>query len=182
MVWLALALGCATAGSPPGPNGSTHPHAFYPLEVGNAWSYDVDTGEASTTLAVTRVESRDGNDAHVRTGRKVVRYELLADGVRTVPEGAWLFRAPLVVGAEWSAPGDRHARLVAVDAEVTTPAGSFERCLEVLEVGGELDLEIRTVYCPHVGPVLVESTMRSNVSERSLKVTATLRGYEVSPR
>ena len=155
---------------------------MYPLEAGNAWSYDVDTGEASTTLAVTRVEAREGDQARVRTGTKVVRYELAPEGLRTLPDGAWLFRTPFAIGAEWAAPGGRIARIVSVDAVAETPAGSFEGCLQILETGGELDLEIRTVYCPGVGPVSVESTMRSNVSERSLTVRATLRGYEVSPQ
>lgn len=182
MLGLALASGCATAGSPGDEAAARESHVFYPLESGNAWSYDVDTGDASTTLAVTRVEGRDGTEARVRTGAEVVRYEVLEDGIRTVPEGAWLFRAPLVVGSEWPAPGGRHAQVVSIDAEVTAPAGSFEGCLDVLETGGELDLEIRTVYCPGVGPVRVESTMRSSVSERRLTVTATLRGYRVTPR
>jgi hypothetical protein len=182
MLGWALASGCATAGGAPDAAVAPEPHAFYPLESGNAWSYDVDTGDASTTLAVTRVEGRDGMEARVRTGAEVVRYEVLEDGIRTVPEGAWLFRAPFVVGSEWPAPGGRRAQVVSIDAEVSAPAGSFEGCLDVLETGGDLDLEIRTVYCPGVGPVRVESTMRSSVSERSLTVTATLRGYQVTPR
>jgi len=51
----------------------------------------------------------------------------------------------------------------------------------VSETGGKLELEVQTVYCASVGPVLVESTMRSNVSDRALTVSARLRGYEVSP-
>ncbi len=180
VIWVSLSYGCATTPAPSDPRKGSDPHAMYPLQAGNAWSYDVDTGESSTTLAITRVEERDGAEARVRTGTEVVRYELAPEGVRTLPDGAWLFRTPFTVGATWTARGGRAASIVTVDAVAKTPAGSFEGCLEVLETGGNLDLEIRTIYCPGVGPVSVASTLRSDVSDRSLTVTATLRGYDVS--
>jgi hypothetical protein len=180
-VWLWLSAGCATAPAPAGETVEIDPHAMYPLEEGNAWSYDIDTGQAATTLAITRVEKRSGSEAHVRTGRKLVFYELVPEGIRLARGGAWLLRTPFELGAKWDAPGGRAARIVAVDRLAQTHAGTFDGCIEVLETGGELDLEVRTVYCPGVGPVSVASTMRSNVSERSLTVTAKLRGYQVSP-
>jgi hypothetical protein len=157
------------------------PLDFYPLRAGNAWSYDVDTGEPSTTLAVTRVEAFDGSIAELRTGESVVRYEVVSDGIRLRGADAWLIRAPLRVGATWPAPGGRSAELVSTGIVAETPAGRFDDCLEVREAGGKLDLEVRTVYCRGVGPTSVKSTMRSNVSTRSLTVTAHLRGYDVSP-
>jgi hypothetical protein len=157
------------------------PTELYPLDTGNAWSYDVDTGEASTTLAITRVEAFDGRIAEVHTGRTVVRYEVLAEGIRVPPGDEWLLRAPLVEGATWPGRGGWTARLISTDTSVETPAGSFDGCVEVLETGGKLELEVRTVYCAGVGPVWLASTMHSNVSDRAVTVSAKLRGYEVSP-
>jgi hypothetical protein len=157
------------------------PSELYPLHAGNAWSYDVDTGEASTTLATVRVEAFDGHIAEVHTGRSVVRYEVLDEGIRVPPGDAWLLRAPLVEGATWPGRGGRAARVVSTDTTTETPAGTFDRCLEVLETGGQLELEVRTVYCPGVGPVWLGSTMHSNVSDRVVTVSAKLRGYDVSP-
>jgi hypothetical protein len=157
------------------------PSDLYPLQSGNAWSYDVDTGEASTTLAITRVEAFDGRIAEVHTGHAIVRYEVLAEGIRVPPGDVWLVRAPLVEGAIWPGRGGRTARLISISARVETGAGSFDRCVEVLETGGKRELEVRTVYCPGVGPVSVGSTMRSNVSDRFVTVSAQLRGYDVSP-
>jgi hypothetical protein len=71
--------------------------------------------------------------------------------------------------------------VVSTDTTTETPAGTFDRCLEVLETGGQLELEVRTVYCPGVGPVWLGSTMHSNVSDRVVTVSAKLRGYDVSP-
>lgn len=183
--WMAalsfcLLAGCTASSAPAPTRAMLGPLDYYPLLAGNAWSYDVDTGEPSTTLAITRVEGVDGGVAQVRTAKAIVHYEVLPDGIRVPPADAWLIRTPLRPGATWPAPGGRTAELVAVDAVAETPAGSFEGCAEVREVGGKLELEVRTVYCPGVGPVSVTSTMRSSVSERTLTVSARLRGYSVS--
>jgi hypothetical protein len=177
-----LCFVAACAGHNPAASSRTtfDPTDLYPLQTGNAWSYDVDTGEPPTTLGITRVEAFDGRIAEVHTGRAVVRYEVLQEGIRVPPGDAWLIRAPLVEGATWPGRGGRTARLNAVDVSVVTPAGTFDRCIEVVETGGRLELEVRTVYCPHVGPVRVSSTMRSNVSDRVVTVSAELRGYDVT--
>jgi hypothetical protein len=178
----ALCLGAAcVAKSPPPPSGNRIDATdFYPLQAGNAWSYDVDTGDPFTTLAVTRVEAFDGRIAEVHTGDAIVHYEVRGEGVRVPSEDAWLIRAPLEPGATWPARGGRTARLVSIHAVASSGAGSFERCVEVLETGGRLDLEVRTIYCHGVGPVSVESTMRSDLSDRVVTVSASLRGYQVS--
>ena len=182
VLWLPLMTACASTSDPTPASAVLRPLDFYPLRAGNAWSYDVDTGERSTTLAVTRVETFDGSIAKVRTAEAVVRYEVLPDGIRVPAADAWLIRAPIVLGATWPGLGGRTAKLVSTDVVAETLAGRFDRCIEVSEVGGELELDVSTVYCPGVGPVSVTSTMRSNVSERVLTVSARLRGYSVSPR
>ena len=175
-----LAIGCASRAVPSTADAAIDPRDFYPFDEGNAWSYDVDTGEGSTTLAVARVDAFDGRVADVRTGQAVVRYEVGADGIRIPSEQAWLLRTPLREGATWMSRGGRTARVVSTRARAQTSAGDFDGCIEIFETGGELGLEVTTVYCPGVGPVSVQSTMRSEVSERTLTVTARLRGYEVS--
>jgi len=171
---------CASTMRPAAPK-PIEPRDLYPLETGNAWSYDVDTGESSTTLAVSRVETFDGRIAEVRTAQNLLRYEVLPEGIRVPPGDEWVLRAPFERGATWPGRGGRTARLVSMGLRVETRAGAFEDCVLVSETGGELELEVRTVYCPRVGPVSVESTMRSNLSDRTLTVSAELRGYEISP-
>lgn len=175
-----LIASCATNAAPPQTRATVEPLDLYPLRVGHAWSYDVDTAEPTTTLAITRVEAFDGRIASVRNANALVRYEVGPDGIRLAASDAWLLRAPLDEGATWPAPGGRTAELVSRSASVQTPAGEFEGCFEVFETGGKLELEVRTVYCPGVGPVLVASTMRSETSDRMLTVSARLRGYDVT--
>lgn len=178
---LCLVAACAGKTPPVATPAALEPIDFYPFRAGNAWSYDVDTGEASTTLAITRVETFDGSLAQVRTANAVLHYEVLPEGIRVLSADAWLIRAPVRAGATWPAPGGRTAELVSTDMVAETPAGRFDGCVEVREVGGKLELEVRTIYCPGIGPVSVTSTMRSNLSERVLTVSARLRGYSVSP-
>jgi len=173
---------CAAKSAPTAKPSAVDPHELYPFGVGHAWSYDVDTGASSTILAVTRVETFDGRLARVHTPRAVVVYEIVSDGIRVPADDAWLIRGPLREGATWPGRGGRVAELVSMTARAETLAGAFEKCVEVLERGGKLELEVRTVYCPGVGPVLIESTMRSNVSQRVLTVSARLRGFTVSPQ
>jgi len=177
---VCLAAGCAGQNPPPPSHRLVDPLVLYPLQAGNAWSYDVDTGEASTTLAVTRVAGFDGHLAEVRTGGAVVRYEVSAEGIRAPTDDGWIIRAPVEDGATWQGRGGRIAHVISISMALETPAGRFDRCVEVLETGGKPDLEVRTVYCPGVGPVSVRSTMRSSVSDRVVTVSALLRGYEVS--
>lgn len=178
---LCFASACATHVASPTATPIVDPLDLYPLSEGNAWSYDVETGEPTTTLAITRVESFDGRVAVVRTGQSLVRYEADARGIRVASQDEWLVRAPVRRGATWSGRGGRIAQVISEEAHAETPAGSFRDCVEVLETGGELELEVHTLYCAGVGPVLVESTMRSKVGDRSLTVRATLRGYRVNP-
>lgn len=175
-----MTAACASTMSPVTPK-PLEPQDLYPLQTGNAWAYDVDTGESSTTLAVLRVETFDGRIAEVRTAQTLLRYEVLPEGIRMPPGDEWVLRAPFERGATWPGRGGRTARLVSMGLRVETRAGAFEDCVLVSETGGELELEVRTVYCPRVGPVSVESTMRSNLSDRTLTVSAKLRGYEISP-
>lgn len=182
LAFTCLIVACTTQKPAPEARSRVTPNELFPLREGNAWSYDVDTGEAKTTLAIVRVEAFDGHVAFVRNAESLLQYEVLAEGIRMASTDAWLIHAPLRAGATWSAPRGRTATVSSMDLRVVTAAGTFDACVEVVEVGGELELEVRTVYCPGVGPVSVKSTMRSNTSDRVLTVSAELRGYEVNPR
>ncbi|MGB5810208.1 MAG: hypothetical protein WBG86_06740 [Polyangiales bacterium] len=183
VVALTVVVVSACGGSrqaPSVPELTIDPVDLYPLRAGNAWSYDIDTGDASTTLAVTRVESVNGAYVTVQTGGATVQYELRRDGIFVPADGAWLFRAPFDDGATWPARGGRTGEVVTSLAHEETAAGEFQGCLEVRETGGKLGLVVTTIYCPFVGPVSVTSTMPSDVSDRAATVRARLRGYEVA--
>lgn len=177
---LLTACGGAQA-TPAGKPAPQTPRALYPMAVGNAWSYDVDTGDGESVLAVFRVLALEGNIAEVEvTGvQDVQRYELRPKGIFRVAKGAFLLRAPIVVGATWSSGGGMTARVVATDRRISGSAGQFERCVEVLEQGAASGSRITTTYCPGVGPALVELVL--DLPTRPVRVVSRLRGYRTEP-
>lgn len=183
---LAILLVCGCGPSGPGPDHAETdrlaPHRLYPLSAGNVWSYDVDLGLEGEppALAITRVQSVEGSRITVSSGpdqNEWVEYELRPEGIFRVASGNWLLRAPIERGAEWPSGSGRTARVTSVTESVETPAGDFTGCVKVEETGDEAGRDIMTVYCPDVGPVFVQSGMRSRLSGMTARVVARLRGY-----
>lgn len=152
---------------------------LYPLAEGNAWSYDVDSGDGDPVLAVSRVLTVTPTGVIIATGKEQVAYERRADGLFKPAKGAYLLKEPLAVGSRWSSGAGMSAAVVRDVASIETPAGQFSHCAEVEELHGDTGNHILTTYCPDVGPVRVVSEMV--VRGHTLRVTALLRGYATHP-
>lgn len=176
---LAACLASACAGGAPqvrATRGPIGPHALYPLGAGQAWSYDVDTGDGASVLAVTRVVNLAGDTFEVQSGGgELLRYARRDDGWFRPARGSYLLRGPVAVGTEWESGPGVVARIAAVEQTVETPAGRFARCVVVQERGAPSGQQVDTTYCPEVGPAIVESRMR--VRGQVVRVTARLRGF-----
>lgn len=159
------------------PTGPVDIHSLYPLGAGQAWSYDVDVGDGGDrVLAVSRVVDVQGDTFLVRSGgNEVLRYAHRPDGWYRPDRGAYLLRGPVAVGTAWPSGGGGSAEITAVEQRVQSPAGTFERCVVVSEQGAASGQQVRTTYCPGVGPTEVVSSM--TVRGQPLRVVATLRGY-----
>ena len=123
---------------------------YYPLAVGNAWTYDVGGGHQERIEIV----GRDGPwflDDH----RGRFRYE--PDGVRDADR--YLLRSPIEQGAKWSAVDNlvvQRFEVISTDATAVTRAGTFTRCALVrneqpLPKGGRFVTEWK--YAPGKGLV-----------------------------
>jgi hypothetical protein len=170
--------GCGAAASRPAgldPN-RLAPTSLYPLHEGYVWSYNVDTGTGVNTFAVSRVTRASGTTFAVSNGGDEIVYEVRDDGIFRPQTGTYLLKAPIDVGASWSAPGGATARVTSVTERIEVPAGSFEGCVEVVEDGGEAQRRIRTVYCAGAGPAVVESTQTLEISHQSIAVRGVLLG------
>ncbi|MBX3246957.1 MAG: hypothetical protein KF901_07235 [Myxococcales bacterium] len=158
-----------------------HPHDpahLYPMEAGSVWSYDVETGEGPDALAISRVIAVHGDVVEIRNdGGQTLTYERRAHGIYQVGPDRWLLRAPIEVDASWEIGNDRWARITSVSERVESQAGIFEDCVRVEERGGEDRREIDTVYCPGVGPVLLEASMTAELTGMRAAVRATLRAF-----
>ena len=140
--WVVLTaglLGCAhEAAAPAAP--SADPSAvkpgkmpdsarYFPLAVGNRWTYAATYLGERSTRQVEVVSFRDG-DYVDRDGRAMrVDREGVRDQVR------YLLHEPLSVGATWTsvvAPGSaEHYKIVSVRSPCEAPAGKFPDCVEV---------------------------------------------------
>jgi len=166
---LSLGVGCGgAAANAPTPRDPLTPLTLFPLQAGSVWTYDVDTGVGLPTLGVRRVvaatETRAviQNDAGERT-----EYELRAEGIYEPAREAWILRAPIREGAEWPSGSGRVATIVSVEERVETPhAGTFEGCVRVEESGDAAGREMITIYCPDVGPVVVEVSLTTRLTHR----------------
>jgi hypothetical protein len=157
---LACLLLCACKSGPPPATAPAGDDAtrYYPLAVGNAWTYAVRGSDKQETI---RIVGRDGPwflDDH----RGRLRYE--SDGVRD--SDRYLLRTPLAEGAKWSSVENlvvQRFEVLTMDGSAVTQAGTFTHCAVVrneqpLKTGGKFITE--WTYAPKVGMVqLVTSTV-----------------------
>ena len=181
---LTLLLSTASCGGtearPTGPTGDVHaPHRLYPLGLGYVWSYKIDTGTNLDSLVVMRVVRADDSHFEVSPGGggSPSVYDRSPEGLFRPGSGTWLLRAPITLGATWPSTTGMTATVTSVTARESTGAGDFEGCVEVTETGGEAGRVTRTVYCPDVGPVLIDTSMEMTVTQSSLHVIAKLQGF-----
>jgi len=128
-------VGCA---STPQAGGSNAAAAYAPFAVGHAWSYKVTPGpDGAQTVKIVSLDDK-GYFVDDKGGRMAPRSDGIFDGQR------YLLLEPLRVGTTWSAvvpagpqapagaPGvTEHYEIMATDAVVTVPAGTFDDCIEV---------------------------------------------------
>jgi hypothetical protein len=179
--WFAASgLGCGGAAPPAAAGGQPSIERLYPLRPGSIWSYDVDTGEGLTTLAITRVTARQGDQVEVSNGSDTLTYQLRPDGLYRPDLGSYVLRAPVQKGARWETRDGASAEISEVGKRVSSAAGDFQGCVEVRESGGAGQKHVRTVFCPDVGPVEIESSLHIALTGQAARVVARLRGYDFS--
>lgn len=184
LLLVALCAACHASGAVTGkPGDRLAVDRLYPLRPGSVWTYDVDTGDGTPpTLAITRVTRRDGAEVEVSSGGAPILYQVRPDGLYRPDRRAFLLQAPVKKGARWDAGQGASAEVLDDDKRVSTPAGDFTGCVELREAGGPTPKVVRTVFCPDVGPVELESsvglTIAGSGTGRTARVLARLRGYD----
>lgn len=172
---VAVIAACAGTGQRPAPAAPTAPAApatvapgapadYYPLAVGNQWTYRDETpgqGKGQPPVSRTvRIVSRT-RDGYFKDSD---RGELRADADCLHDRSRQLLCGPLSKGRSWtsvvSVSSTEKYEIVGVGEKVETPAGTFEGCVRVRAVnragpGAELVLEI--TYAPGIGPARIET-------------------------
>lgn len=161
--------------------GGPSPAAYFPLAVGNEWTYAVTTA-GQTQQETIHIVGRDG-PWFLDDQRGRLRIE--ADGVRDGDR--YLLRAPLVAGSTWTAVDNlvvQQFELAAVDVTLVTPSGKFEHCV-VVRNDQPLPNSARFVtewtYAPGVGLVALR-TFTSAQGREKTQTSLTLVSYRLENR
>jgi hypothetical protein len=167
----------ATAGGKLAHQGAEH---WYPLEKGAMWTFVVRLDVARDgMLSISRVTMRDGDDANVLTGDRAQSLRIVADGIVRVPSKAYLLKVPFALGDQWPGIEGATVAVTQVDQTVTVEAGTFHGCVETTETRGDgMGAEtLKTVYCPEVGPVAMESFAPGGEAMPPQRIIGKLRAY-----
>jgi len=157
-----VASACASAPAPPAaaPPAAADPAAFFPLAVGNAWTFlDRSPQQAAGSRRTIRIVSRDGDGYYVDDQRNALRADpdCLHDRARR------LLCRPIAPGQGWSSVVSpsvtEHYEIAAVGETVTVPAGTFRGCVRVRSHirAGAVGQIAELTYAPGVGPVKLET-------------------------
>jgi hypothetical protein len=155
---------------------------YFPLAVGNRWTYDATYLGERSTRQVELVAFRDGSYVD-RDGRQLrVDREGLRDQTR------YLLHEPLTVGATWTSvvgPGSaEHYQVLSLGSPCQAPAGRFPDCAQVesrTRVDPERTLVNRVTFAAGVGIVQVRTELEQG-TQRKRQAELDLTAYEVVPR
>lgn len=172
---LALAACAHVKPAPPPPE----PARFYPLSVGNRWSYDQQFLGSIRQLEVAIVDE-DNGFFQDNSGQK-----LTVDSFGLRDDKRYLLRSPLEVGATWtnvvSVSSVEHYKVLDVGSACEAPAGKFIGCVRV-ESRNRQDQRTTLVnemtFAPDVGLVRVKVVAETG-QKRLPQTELSLRDYSL---
>jgi len=157
---LALAA-CARAPAPPPPAPvAARPADYFPLAVGNTWTFvDRSPQQKEPVRRTVRIVRRDAEGYFVDDQRG----ELRADADCLHDRARRLLCRPIEPGASWSSvvsvSTTERYEIARVNELVTVPAGTFRGCVRVRSQlhAGKVEQVAELTYAPGVGPVRLET-------------------------
>jgi hypothetical protein len=165
----ALAALAACAGTGPRPQAAAPaaaaagaPADFYPLAVGNEWTYrDESPGlrqQAATRTVRILARTKDGYFKDTDRG------ELRADADCLHDRSRRLLCGPIAKGTTWtsvvSVSSTEKYEIAGVGESVQTPAGTFEGCVRVRahnKASPTAEMVLEITYAPGIGPARIET-------------------------
>lgn len=153
--------------------------AYYPLAVGNRWTYRVN-GRADKTVDVEVLKEEDGYFHDNQGG------QLTVDGFGVRDRKRYLLRGPLAQGNEWtnvvSVSSTERYRILQSGVPCNAPAGSFRTCVRV-EARNRVDANTTLVnaltFAEGVGLVRVEVSAEKSNGERVPQTWLELASYKL---
>lgn len=187
----SLLAGCATddaatgGSAPDAAPAALKARDYYPLAVGNTWTYRSTPGDETRTIAIVREEEGFFIDNNTPPARLQTRSTGVYDGDR------FLLEEPLEVGHKWlavpSASEVERYEIVATDLELSTPAGFFKHCVgvraEALQRspdGRPATVIVLWTYAPNVGLVRIEQRVEMEGEDPRRLLTIELVDYKLA--
>ncbi|NOZ86350.1 MAG: hypothetical protein GXP49_08780 [Deltaproteobacteria bacterium] len=157
---------------------------YYPLRIGNTWTYEVNTLGEKTEQVIT-VDRKDGKFFHLSGGAGGLIYR---DGYGIRDMHRYILRFPVKLGGNWesilSPDSIEYYEVTAVGKKVSVPAGSFDGCVEVLSkhsIDKTKTLVNRMTFAPGVGLVKIETELHQQGKNPVPQVVLRLARYKVAP-
>ncbi|MFY0575630.1 hypothetical protein ACN28S_15815 [Cystobacter fuscus] len=155
--------------------------AYYPLAVGNRWTYRVN-GREDKPVTVEVLKEEDGYFHDSQGGQLTVD----AFGVRD--RKRYLLRGPLTEGSQWtnvvSVASTERYRILQADVPCETRAGSFPTCVRV-EASNRVDANTTLInaltFARGVGLVRMELFVQKSNGERMPQTSLELVSYQLNP-
>jgi hypothetical protein len=153
--------------------------AYYPLAVGNRWTYRVN-GRADKTVDVEVLKEEGGYFQDNQGG------QLTVDGFGVRDRKRYLLRGPLAQGNEWtnvvSVSSTERYRILQSGVPCEAPAGSFKHCVRV-EARNRVDANTTLVnaltFAEGVGLVRIEVSAEKSNGERVPQTWLELASYKL---
>jgi hypothetical protein len=154
--------------------------AYYPLAVGNRWTYLVN-GRADKPVDVEILREADGYFVDSQGG------QLRVDSFGVRDPKRYLLRGPIETGRSWtnvvSVSSTERYQIVQSGTPCESPAGTFQNCVRV-EARNRVDQGTTIVgawtYAPGVGMVRMELTAERD-GRRVPQTWLELKSYKVQP-
>ncbi len=155
---------------------------YYPLKVGNAWSYDVNMLGERRQLEI-RIE-KEADAAFVDSqGQK-----LFYDGLGIRDDRRYLLKNPLELGTKWtnvvSVSSVEKYEIVRVDYRCNAPSGTYEHCVLVESQNPApkgLTLINEMTFAPGVGLVSIQTAIVDSTGLRRPQSSLSLTRFTRAP-
>lgn len=159
VLWVVL-IGCAKGAASTAPKQQRRAADYYPLAVGNSWTYDSTFLGGRDERTVEIVKEEDGFFRDSMGG------ELRLDPFGVRDQKRYLLREPVEAGTSWtnvvSVSSIERYKIVEAGHACEAPAGKFENCVTV-ESTNKADPKRSLVnaitFAPGVGIVRIEVTL-----------------------
>ena len=155
--------------------------AYYPLAVGNRWTYRVN-GREDKPVTVEVLKEEDGYFQDSQGG------QLTVDGFGVRDRKRYLLREPLTEGSQWtnvvSVASTERYRILQAGVPCDAPAGAFSECVRV-EASNRVDANTSLIneftFARGVGIIRVAVSVQRGSGERLPQTSLELVSYKLNP-